>query len=523
MSIKDQQKPSFFEELRRRKVIRVGATYLVGAWLLLQIADVLLDPLRAPPWLMTALIIVVALGFPFVLALSWAFDWNAGRVQRDEGPVATQQKSIPAQDVASRADERSVAVLPFVDISPDRDNEHFTDGLTEELLNALRRVPGLRIASRTSCFAFKGKDVDATEVAEKLRVNHLVEGSVRKSGEKLRVAVQLIETSSDSHLWSECYDESMADIFSMQEDISRKICNALQVTLHARDTPDPTTDNPQAYDFYLRGLGFFTTKGSVDLDFAIDMFTQATKADPRFTKAWMQLTVSQALRAIYHGKTESVAHAGAAAQALLELAPGAAETHSAYGMALLAAEKYDQAMLEFQHAIAIDPKHFDAYNNYARTAFHKGDLKTALAMFEKAAACDPDSWETVLLSIQLYEKFENRAGALEASREGVKRAERFLQIYPDNQRAYYLGAFALQNLGDDKKARSWMDKALEIAPGDTATKYNAGCFYAKAGDPDKAFECLQGSITSRSWVENDPSLDPLRDDPRYEALLKTLA
>ena len=512
---------SFLEELKRRKVVRVGVTYLIAAWLLLQVVDVLLDPLKVPQWFMTALIVLVALGFPFALIMAWAFQLTSEGVKRDAGAVTADESPLPTQGHSPRPDERSVAVLPFVDISPDHDNEHFTDGLTEELLNALRRVPDLRIASRTSCFAFKGKDADVAEVAEKLHVNHLVEGSVRKSGNKLRVAVQLIETKSDTHLWSESYDENLDEIFSMQEDISRKVCDALQVTLHAKDVPNPTTDDPQAYDYFLRGLGFFTTKGA-DLDYAIDMFTRATQLDNSFAKAWTQLTVSLALSAIYHGNADSCERAERAARELLRLAPEQADTYSAYGMSLLAGEKYAEAIVQFEKAIAIDANNFDAHNNYARAAFHQGDMKTALEMFEKAARCDPEDWETVLLSIQIYEKFGDQKGLMAACREGLKRVERFLQIYPNNQRAYYLGAFTFLYLSDEQKARQWVEKALRIAPNDSATRYNAGCFYARVGDPDKAFANLKESITSRTWVENDPSLDSLRDDPRFPAYLKTL-
>ena len=513
---------SFIVELRRRKVVRVAIAYLIGAWLVLQVADVLLDPLRIPEWFMTALIVLVTLGFPFALIMAWAFEITPAGVQRDAGDNSADEPSLRSQVDSPAPDKLSIAVLPFADISPGGDNEHFTDGLTEELLNALRRIPDLRVASRTSCFAFKAKDADVTEVAEKLRVNHLVEGSVRKSGDKLRVAVQLIETSSDTHLWSECYDENLNEIFSMQEDISKRICDALQITLHEKDTPNPTTEDPQAYDYYLRGLGFFTAKGSADLDFAIDMFTRATQLDNNFAKAWMMLTVSLAMSAIYHDRKSSRAKAETAAGELLRLAPGQADTFTAYGMSLVAAGKYGEGMVQFEKAIAVDANNFDAYNNHARAAFHQGDLKTALEMFEKAAMCDPEDWETVLLSIQIYEKFGDETGKAAANREGLRRVERFLQVYPNNQRAYYLGAFALNDIGQKDKAHEWNGKALEIAPGDSATRYNVGCFYAKVGDLDKAFANLKQSITSRSWVESDPSLDPLRDDPRFPEYLKTL-
>jgi adenylate cyclase len=485
--------------------------------MLLQVADVTFDPLKVPQWFMTALIIVVALGFPFALIMAWAFQMTSTGVKRDTGDVLT-----PANHPSPKTDERSVAVIPFVDISPHRDNEHFTDGLTEELLTALRHIPDLRIASRTSCFAFKGKESDMAEVAAKLQVKHVVEGSVRKSGDKLRVSVQLIDTDSDKQLWSECYDESLEEIFSVQQDISEKICAALRITLRAQDTPKPTTENPQAYDYFLRGLGFFTAKGSADINYAIDMFTRATELDPGFVKAWTKLVLSLTMNAIYHGDTSSGSLAENAAHKLLQLAPDEADTYSAYGMSLLAAEKYPEAIVQLERAIEIDSNNFDALNNYGRAAIHSGDLRKALEMFERAARSDPEDWETLLLSVQLYDKFGDQNGMMTACSEGVTRAERFLQIYPNNQRAYYLGATALMRLGEEKKAHMWMEKALQIAPNDSATRYNAGCFYAQIGDSDKAFANLRESVSSRSWVENDPTLDCLRSDPRYPDYLASL-
>jgi len=519
--INETPERSFIAELKRRKVIRVGIAYLVAAWLLLQVADVILDPFKVPQWFMTALIILVALGFPFALIMAWAFQLTPDGVKRDSAEKATDASPIPVQNDSAPA-ALSVAVLPFVDISPDQDNEHFTDGLTEELLNALRRIPDLRVASRTSCFAFKGKDADVAEVAEKLRINHLIEGSVRKSGENLRVAVQLIETASDTHLWSESYDEGLEEIFSMQQDISRKICDALQITLRPQDAPKPSTNDPQAYDYYLRGLGFFTSKGAADLKYAIDMFGRATELDPEFTDAWTQLAISLAMNAIYHGDVNSVERAARAAHELLKLAPEESNTYSAVGMSLLAAEKYPEAIIQFEKAIAIDPNSFEAHNNYSRAAFHHGDLRKALEMLEKAAQCEPEDWESVLLSVQLYKKFGDKKGLMKACDEGVKRAERFLKIYPNNQRAYYLAAFAFLDLGEKQKGDQWIEKALQIAPDDPATRYNAGCYFAETGDFDRAFDNLRGSVSSRSWIENDPSLDPLRDDPRFPAYLETL-
>jgi adenylate cyclase len=189
----------FISQLRKRHVIKVGIAYLVAAWLILQLADVIFPAMGLPAWSITLVLGLLAVGFPLALVLSWVFDFTAEGVQRTADAPAV---SPPGSTVT----EQSIAVLPFPDMSAEHDQEHFCDGLTEELLNVFTRVPNLRVASRTSCFAFKGTKSDMASIAEKLRVRHLLEGSVRKAGSRIRVTAQLVEVATDSHVWSETYD-----------------------------------------------------------------------------------------------------------------------------------------------------------------------------------------------------------------------------------------------------------------------------------------------------------------------------
>ncbi len=502
--------------------MRVAITYVIGSWLLLQVADVLFEPLGAPPVAMTIFIVVLGLGFPFALILTWVFQVTSDGVVLDSAPDVSSNLTSPDRTDKPNSGKAAIAVLPFVDISPNQDNEHFTDGLTDELLSALTRIPDLRVASRTSCFAFKGSNVDLSDIASTLKVDHIVAGSVRKAGDRLRVSVQLVETDTDTQMWSECYDQELDDIFQIQADISNKVRSALQVTLRSQDEPDATTDSPQAYDYYLRGIGFFVVKGSIDINFAIDMFSRAVKLDPGFAKAWAKLSLCLSDAAIYHGKDEYIAEAQSSAQMAVQLAPDAVESITASGVALLAAGKYTEAIEFLDRAIASDGDNLDAHHYYARAAFHNGDLRTALRMFTRAAECDPADWESVLLVTQLHEKFGDMKAVEASCRDGLARVERFLESHPNNQRAYYLGAMAWQQLGEEQKAYEWADKAIEIAPNDEATNYNVACLYVQSNDFDKAFERLRKSISSRSWIENDPSLDPIRSDPRYEELLSSL-
>ena len=529
----------FFIELRRRNVVKVATVYVVVGWAVIQAADVLFPALMLPNWTITLVVALVILGFPISLMLAWAFELTPSGITLDKNRKAvstdTELAGVdrPIETVASpirattpleaREYERSLAVLPFVDMSPARDHEYFADGLAEELLDALARVADLRVPSRTSCFAFKGKDVDVAVVAERLRVSHVLEGSVRRSGERIRVAAKLVETRSDSQVWSEIYDRQIEDIFAIQSDIARQIVSALQLRLRPQDALDATTRDAPAYELYLRGLSFLHRFGPKNIRFAIDMFRRATELDLNFAKAWAGLAKAHASLAIYYSGGATELHASdEASRRSVELAPGLAEAHTARAVSFLAQERYDEAAAQFECAVKLNPRSFDAWYQHARTALHQGALEKALELFEKASEVDPDDYQSPLIAAPIYRKLGHEAKALDEERRGVALAERHLQSYPDNARAYFLATAALYNLGEREKAFDWADKAIAIDPADATTRYNVACFYAQAGDTDKALEFLPGSVTSRTWVDNDPELDSIRDDPRFQAFLKTL-
>jgi adenylate cyclase len=204
------------------------------------------------------------------------------------------------------------------------------------------------------------------------------------------------------------------------------------------------------------------------------------------------------------------------------LAPGRGDAHAARGIAHLASEEYEEAAIECDRAIELDPSLWKAYYNYARASYHQGQMEEALGLFEKAAKINGSDYQSPLLAAPIYKRLGDAENAEKSAREGVDRAETFLEDHPDNHRAFYLGAGALLDLGERKRAFEWARKALAIDPSDPSIRYNMGCFYAKAGEIDQAFEYLQDSITSRSWIEHDPDLDPIREDPRYQKLLESL-
>ena len=324
---------SFFEELKRRNVFRVGAAYAVIAWLLIQVADVLLPRLGAPEWFVNALMLVIVLGFPVALVIAWVFEVTPDGIVTqdavDAGAKTTSGKklnaviisalllavifmavdnyvlddSVPAPVTASTNTiapndeiletaglDKSIAVLPFANLSNDPDQEFFSDGLAEELLNKLAQVGDLRVAARTSSFFYKGRNEDTREIGQALGVNYILEGSVRKGGNTLRITAQLIQADNGFHLWSETYDRELDDIFAIQDEIAEAVTMALSVTLRAGEFDRPgMTNNIEAYDHMLQAQALLRAWSTVSIPEAIDHARQAVQIDPQFAQGWINL------------------------------------------------------------------------------------------------------------------------------------------------------------------------------------------------------------------------------------------
>jgi len=511
----------FFRQLRERRVFRVGIGYLVGAWLTMQLVDVIFPAMALPVWSITLMLGILAAGFPLALILSWVFDVTPRGIERT-GDSAQPGVMETTDDVAS-ASGPSIAVLPFPDMSAEKDQEHFCDGLTEEFMNVLTRIPNLRVASRTSSFSLKNKDVDIKAAAQKLHVGHILEGSVRKSGNRVRITAQLIEVETDSHLWSETYDRELDDIFAIQDDIAARVLEALQCRLGAEQLPDPTTEDPRAYEYFLRGRGYAISGGVRDRELGAEMFQKAVDLDPGFLRAWIHLAEECALIAEFFSKDEKWCRiADEAAEKAMQLAPDHAQSFLARGYAHAASGRFAESERDLKKAVQLDPTHGRAYHHLARAHYHQGNIEQALENFDKATECDPDDYESPLLAVTLYSSIGDTDGARRVAEIGVERAERILQDYPDNQRAYYLGSPGLSMLEQHDRAKEWVERALAINYDDPATRYNAACLFLRYGETDRALDCLENSVLSRTWFENDPDLDSLRDHPRFKAILAAL-
>jgi serine/threonine protein kinase/tetratricopeptide (TPR) repeat protein len=432
----------------------------------------------------------------------------------------------PAAQTASK----SIAVLPFVNMSADPENEYFTDGIAEEIINALSKVQALRVASRTSAFAFKGKNEDIGEIGRKLKVATVLEGSVRKAGNRLRVTAQLVNVADGYHLWSERYDRQLEDVFAIQDEIAENIVKALRVVLseeEKRAIEKAPTENVEAYEFYLRGRQYFHQFRRAGILFARRMFDRAIELDPNFARAYAGIADCCAFLYMYwDGSKANLEGADSASRKALALDPELAEAHASRGFALSLSRQYAEAHQEFQTAIRLNPKLYEAHYLYARTCVQEGRLEDAVRHYEDAAAARPEDFQALLLMQTPLTRLGRKEEAIAALRRGLQVAERHLELTPDDARALVLGAGALMQLGDSDRALDWARRAHALDPDDSAVLYNVACAYALGGQTEEAIKGLDQAITNgfghKEWLENDSDFDSIRGDPRFQALLKKL-
>lgn len=506
-------------ELRRRGIYPVVAAYAVGAWLVLQVAEVTFEPLQVPDWVMQALIGLVIIGFPVAVLLAWFFDMSLKGIRLDRG------------DITATADnEPSIAVLPFADMSVEQDQGYFCDGVAEEILNALARIDQLHVAARSSSFQYRKQETGARKIGRDLAVGTILEGSVRKSGNRVRITAQLIDVRNGYHLWSKSFDSELKDIFAIQDDIATGIVEALLETIvPGQGLPVKTTasDNVTAYDYYLRGRHFINRFHKMEIDFACQMFQHAIDIDPEFALAWAGCADCYSLLVIYHDPEEQYRQEARDASArALELAPDLAEAHASRGLALLVSEEFEACEAAFRRAIELNPRLFQAYYYYARARFHQGDMDDALRLFRLAADVDPEDFQSRCLRVQILRGLDRMDEALEQAREVEPILLRHIEWNPDDARALHLGAGSMIVLGEMERARRWMRRAYERFPDDSVVLYNLACNFATMGDIEESLDFLERSVASgmvgAAWMRNDDDLIPLRDSPRYQALLKKL-
>jgi adenylate cyclase len=429
-----------------------------------------------------------------------------------------------------KAGIRSIAVLPFVDLSAQHDQEYFSDGVAEEILNALTKVGGLHVPARTSCFAFRGTSVDAREIGKRLGVETLLDGSVRKAGNRLRITVQLVDAQNGYYLWSERFDREIEDIFAIQDEIARNVLDALGLSLTEREERHllkPSTTNVEAYEFYLRGRKLFQTWNRQNMEFARQMFARAVAIDPDFGLAWAGLANTYVDLYRWGRNSRDLEEAKRTSAHALELDPNLAEAHVAIGQALAIQRQFKDAAAEFERAIELDSTSFNAYYFYARSSFEAGDLEKAVQLFEKAHRSRPEDYQAIALRALALHELGRADEAREADQQAVGLVNKYLEVNPNEARAYSLGANSLARLGERDHSKQWSEQAVALAPNDPVILYNAACNLAQSGEHDRALDGLERSIKAGvsvgDWILHDPDFASLRDHPRFQAIVKRIA
>jgi serine/threonine protein kinase/Tfp pilus assembly protein PilF len=427
----------------------------------------------------------------------------------------------------------SVAVLPFVDMSPEKDQDYFCEGLAEELINALVNVEDLQVASRTSTFRFKGVQSDIREIGRRLGVSAVLEGSVRKAGSQVRIGVNLVNVEDGYHLWSSRYDRELKDVFAIQDEIAQKIVEALQVTLSpkvkAKKAEEGAPADVQAYDYYLKGRKYFYEFRAKGFELARQMFARAIVIDDKYARAYAGVADCCSIIYNYFDSSEAnLREAETASRKAVEIDPSDAEAHASRGLALSLAGKHEESEREFRRAIDLNPKLYEARYLFARALFAQGRYEDAAEQFEEAGRVNPEDYQARMFLAQTYQKLGRRALAAASLKKSVEAVKKHLAFNADDVRALYLGAGGLVELGELETAQEWVARALKIDPDDALVLYNVACVYAQLGESERALDCIErsfkisGGSASLSWMKNDPYFDPLRSHPRYQAIVARL-
>jgi adenylate cyclase len=423
----------------------------------------------------------------------------------------------------------SICVLPFANMSGEPEQEYFSDGITEDTITDLSNVSALSVVARNTAFMFKGQSLDVKEVAQKLGVTHVLEGSVRKAGNRVRITAQLIDGAKGDHVWAARYDRDLDDIFAIQDEISKAIVDALKVKLlpgEKKAIEARGTSNVDAYNLYLmaRQQWISGTFGDPRREEAIvKLCRQATLLDPNYAQAWALMALAQLELRFVHGRDEN---ALPAAERALELNPDLPEANCIKARYLEEEGRADEAELQLRTALKFDPNSWEVNREVARMLFRHNRIPDAIPFFEKAASLMDSDWSNPMMLITCYDAIGDKGQMRAAARTAVDRAERALAKDPTNGTAMAVAAYSHAMFGEPERAREWIRRALLLDPDNLQMRYNLACtILRQLGDLDEALNTLApffeivSSTTIMRHLEVDPDLDPLRDHPRFNEML----
>jgi len=458
----------FLAELKRRKVIQTAVLYTVASWVLLQVAELLLEMLEVPPWGLKLVFVLLLIGFPLALLLSWIHQVTPEGIRRETAAPQAQRGLPPAAAFSAHTadappqatppleaavDERSIAVLPFANLSEDKSNEYFADGLSEELLNLLSRMQGLRVVARTSSFSFKGRVANAAEIARELKVAYLLEGSVRRSGSRIRITAQLVRASDSSHVWSQSFDRDLSDIFAVQDEIAAAVARELELKLFGGPAPKAQPTDPRAYALYLQGRHYFSLLSATGFEQAIPALEEALAIDPEFAPAW------GILGALYWGQANN---------SLIPYEEGARK-------ARLASEK----------ALALDPEQAEPLSLLGMLdVIEHRDVVTGLQRVSRALALEPHNQ-------RVLSRAANVARQRGRTEEGIRYAEQALRADPLSPNAHAVLGLTYYYAGRLDDAETMRRKLLALSPGWLSGQYYLGRILLARGDARAALAAMR--------------------------------
>jgi len=578
----------FFGELRRRNVYKVAVAYAIVGWLLVQIATQVFPFLEIPNWVVRLVIALVAIGFPIALLIAWAFEITPQGIERTE--VADTMPAAPGQkkhawiyvaivgavlsiglfmlgrygfreknSLSNESLAKSIAVLPFESLSEDKSNAYFAEGVQDEILTRLAKVADLKVISRTSTQRFKSAPADLREIAKQLGVTHILEGSVQKAGDSVRVNVQLINALTDVHLWADTYDRKLTDIFAIESEIAKNVAENLKARLNGRAEEvlaARPTENPEAHELYLKGRYFWNRRSTASLRKAGDYFQKAIDLDPKYALAYAGLADVHSLVPVYAGTApqDDVPKALAAARKAVELDDRLAESHTSLGNALVSSVQLKAAEAEFRRALELNPNYATAHQWLAECLFGQGRFSESLAENERAHELDPlsliinASYASSLAGAGRYEEAVKQARkTLDLDPELVPGHEILGQIYEDEgklneaiieySKANELGptpsnfamlAHAYAKTGRMGETRKILDKLSDLSGQQYVGSYPLAIVHLALGEKDEALRLLEQSFVERDIllqglfgsIKIDKRLDPLRHDPRFQKLVE---